>query len=92
MSFLKSKVAEYMANIGTDVPFAVTLLIAIVSLIISTRDLRVGILFAFIMYALEFIVLRAFEYDTTYAVAGIFLTFAFMTLSLLIRKSNTGVY
>lgn len=90
MSYLQNKVAEYMADIGTDVPVAVTILVIVVALIISTRDIRIGFLTALLLFSLEFIVFSAIGYDTVYALAGIFLSFALLTLSLLIRKSVAG--
>lgn len=93
MNWLQMRWEEYMASIGTSTEFAIILLVMILAFIISTRDTRIGLLFAFIMFAVEFIVMRAIGYDTLYPVAGLLLTFGLLTLTLLVEKSNqVGVY
>ena len=81
-----------LQNIGLGVEAALAILIFFVVLIIATKDLRIGLLVSMLLYGAALILAYTLSLDTLIFAVGVLLSFAFLTLSLLIRKSETGVY
>jgi len=92
MSLVLKYINEGLANVGLSIEPTIAILIFFITLIFTTKDLRLGLLIGMLLYGLALIIAYSLGLNTLYYVIGVLLTFALLTLSLLIRKPTMGVY
>jgi hypothetical protein len=77
-----------VTNLGTSVEAILLILTFGIYLIISAKDLRIGLIFLLYGTALEYIILDRFSLDLTYHTITLFLAVVLLALSLLISYSR----
>jgi len=92
MNYLLKYVNEGLSNVGLSLEPTIALLIFFVTIIMTTKDMRVGLLIGMLLYAIGLIITYSLGLNTFYFALGVLVTFALLTLSLLIKKSTMGVY
>lgn len=78
-----SELVNFIAeSVGFALPDLIILFTALGALIFAAKDLKVGLVAAFIMFAGEFIIFSSLSMQTNKILLALLLSFIFMTVSL----------
>jgi len=78
-------------NIGIPIDIYIIIIIAIGTLILSAKSVKIGLTITLLLYSLTYTMLRLSGLSTTYAIYAIFISLILMTLSLYTTKGEVIV-